>query len=181
MVIIVPKPVLGHRTAVTYLDVNILMLDSETFQVLFLDMLDAIARAKEKPDLALGVAFDNRVGHAQHRSYANSAGDQHDRFRFRQIEEKISAGRFGVEDVAFLDLIAKITRSRARRHTRLIGWRQLLFDGDAIIIRMIRTVGNRVTPDERLVAARNLQLESQILSGFESGQRLAIVGCQIKR
>src|SRR5262249_5706718 len=155
--IILALTVFWRRPAVAHVNVNILVLDAEALKLLLLDVLATIARAKEKPDLTLGTAFYNRVGHTQHRRDADAARDQHNGSWLCQIEEKSSGRSFGVEDVAFFDAIAKKARSGARWQVRFVRRRRFLLDRDAIIIWMIRAVGKRIATDERFVTTRNIQ------------------------
>lgn len=167
------------RLAEANMEMKIFVVRRQFQQMFTLNKFVAIARAEEKPDFALRPAFQNRVGHAQHRSDPDPAGNENDGRWFLQIEKKMSGWRFDIEDVAYFQFVAKKFGGETVRNSGLVRRREGFFNGDAIKI-FAMTIGQRVAADDWFIAAGNIELERQILSGLESGQRLAVVRREIE-
>ena len=168
------------RPAVADVNVNVLILSGEFLQLGLVDVLLFVAHAEEEPRLAFRAAGRNRVRHAEHGRDADAARDQHHGIAAGHVQKEMSRGRFDVQDVAFLDRVREEARGRAGRKLRSICRRLLLLDRDAVIVRAMRAVGERIATDERLVASRDVELEGKILTGLERGNRLAVMRLEVE-
>src|ERR1017187_5978241 len=158
---------------------DVLVLRGESGHVVLEQVVLAVARAVEEPDLAVRPGLHEGVGHGDHRGDAYAARDQHERALLLDVEVEVPVRRLDVENVALLDAVAKIRRADARRMAALRRGRAALH-GYPVMGRP-RAVGKRVAPHDGLSQAGDIELEGQVLAGLELGKRLSVVRLEVKR